>query len=331
MKFQKPRGTIDLIGENFYEYKKVQDKILNVVENYGFVQVRTPMFESLELLEKDAGSEVNSQIYKFTDKGGRKLGIKSDITPAIARIVANDGPSMKKPIKFSCLDRVYRYERPQKGRLREITQINAEMFGKDSIEEDVEILRCFLDCYLALGFDNIKIKIGNRPWLAGYLKSIGVPDGNVSEVLRAIDKVDKLNLEDYEASLENLDLSKKQIDFIDNLKELKGSWNEVAEKIKAIKKYSSNEYISRLEKIFKSFEDQGIEKYFVVDLGISRGSDYYTGIIFEASLPDKGIGSIGGGGRYDNLVRDFGNYDIPAVGFSIGIDRVVILRKDNKQ
>lgn len=125
MKYLPPKGTQDIWDKKFYSYDNIAKTITKVTEQYGFRQIRTHGFEPIEILAKNAGAEVTSQIYTFEDKGGRPFGIKSDITPAVARFIVGNGKSIPKPIKISCYDRVYRYERPQSGRNREITQINA--------------------------------------------------------------------------------------------------------------------------------------------------------------------------------------------------------------
>src|SRR4030042_3509553 len=151
MKYQPPKGTQDLWNEKFYAYDSIAKTILRVTEQYGFRQIRTPGFEPIEILAKDAGNEVSGQIYTFKDKGGREFGIKSDITPGVTRFVAGNGRPIPKPIKISCYDRVYRYERPQSGRNREVTQVNAEMYGVKSELADAELLACFYQCYIELG------------------------------------------------------------------------------------------------------------------------------------------------------------------------------------
>ena len=326
MKFQTPKGTRDYWGDSFYIRQNLANKILSVTQTYGFKQALTPMFESLELLTKDAGA-VEEQIYRITDKAGREFGLKSDITPPITRIVANEGRSYPKPIKISCFDRVYRYERPQKGRYREISQINAEMFGVRSARSDAEIIRCFYDCYQKIGLPNVQITIGYRPLLESFVSSLTSVE-NILPIIRLIDKKDKIGIDEFNRQLVVFKISKTSISKINKFVSLRGSVKEVIAQTKKLFSDSlgNKKFLNNISRIFKELSDYGVSSNCKLDLGLARGSDYYTGIIFEVRYPGlESFGSIGGGGRYDNLVEFYGGPKTPAVGFSIGINRVMDL------
>lgn len=335
MKYQTPKGTRDIVGNSFYKRQEIAKTILSVMETYGFRQVQTPMFESLELLEKDSGEELSDQIYKITDKAGRKFGLKSDITPPLARIVANTGKSLAKPIKFACYDRVYRYERPQKGRYREISQINGELFGTALPIADAEIVACFYSCYKKLGLKNTVISIGYRPLLVKYIESLGIKSIDVPSILKVIDKKGKISNSKFRKLLSNLMANSKCTTDLIRLIEIKGRLKPSLLKIKELlnesTKYKS--YLDNLSKVVALLGNFGVGKNCIIDLSLARGSEYYTGIIFEAKYPlSNNFGSIGGGGRYDNMVSQYGGKDISAIGFSIGIDRVdLTLKKVNEK
>ncbi len=321
MTFQPPKGTRDFWGTEFYARQQVKKTILSVMESYGFRQAITPMFETLDLLAKDAGKEVINQIYKITDKAGRTFGLKSDITPAITRIVANQGASVPKPIKIACSDRVYRYERPQKGRYREIYQINGEMFGVKSAASDAELVRCFYDCYCALGLKKTKILVGYRPLLEAFISQL-LGNKPTKQVIRLIDKKDKLDKATFAENVNKLDLSQEKIQLLYKFIELQGKPKNVVTEARKLLPSGFNNYLQNLTKIANTLSDYQLEQACEFNLGTARGSNYYTGIIFEARYPNQSRQSIGGGGRYDNLVEFYGGKPTPAVGFSIGVDRV---------
>lgn len=333
MKFQPPKGTKDFWGEDFYLRQDLANKVLKVMETYGFRQALTPMFESLDLLAKDAGEEVTGQIYRITDKAGREFGLKSDITPAITRIVANQGKSQMKPLKISCFDRVYRYERPQKGRYREISQVNAEMFGVNSAASDAELIRCLYDCYQAMGLKDIKIVIGYRPLLESFISQFTSPE-NILPTIRLIDKKGKIGAQQFGIQLQELQLTEQSIEKIQKFISLDGNTDEIIAQAKMICPQTTinQKYLDNLTQIWTALSDYEMANVCQLNLGLARGSDYYTGIIFEVQYPSiKNIGSIGGGGRYDNLVEFYGGPQTPAVGFSIGINRIMDLLKMLKQ
>lgn len=339
MKFQTAKGTRDIWGDEFYQRQYLSQQILQVMENYGFRQVRTPLLESLSLLEKGAGQEVIDQIYQVKDKGGRLYGLKSDITPALTRVVANYSQALLKPVKLCCYDRIYRYERPQKGRYREITQINAEMYGVKTAMSDVELLNCFSDCYQSIGLDEIKIEIGYRPLLEIFIKELGISKKqNRLKLIRLLDKKEKISQQDFNRESQQFLFNKSKKMKLANYLKLNGDLVTVFKKTKqffsGIK--PADKYLSNLEEIIKLLKNSGLDKKCKLNLTLARGSEYYTGIIFEAKMikENKKLNfgmSIGAGGRYDNLVAFYGGNDTPALGFSIGIDRILLLWQSLKQ
>ena len=333
MKYQPPKGTQDLFNEKFYTYDKVAQSILKVTELYGFRQLRTPGFEPIEILAKDAGSEITNQIYTFKDKAERELGIKSDITPAVARFVVGNGKSMLKPIKISCYDRVYRYERPQSGRNREITQINAELFCAPTGIVEAELLACFYQCYAEINLPQIVIEINSRPLLEGFIKQLGVPENQVMSLVRLIDKKDKIGRSKFNEEITAFNIPNNSVKKIQQFININGEIKPILKFIQSLIKKSNplNKYIEELIQLTKYSKMYGIDKRIRINLGFARGFEYYTGLIFEARIKGTDFGSLGGGGRYDNLVSQYGGVNTTAIGFSIGIDRIVLaLQKLNK-
>jgi histidyl-tRNA synthetase len=332
MKYLPPKGTQDIWDKKFYSYDNIAKTITKVTEQYGFRQIRTPGFEPIEILAKNAGAEVTSQIYTFEDKGGRPFGIKSDITPAVARFIVGNGKSIPKPIKISCYDRVYRYERPQSGRNREITQINAELFGIKSGLVDAELLACFLQCYTNLGLSSVNIEIGYRPFLEEYIRIAGFKEDQILPVIRLIDKKEKIGDECFVEEIVACGANQTMVENIKQLTNIRGNLKPTVNKMKILAGNNAKlqYYANQLEELTKNLKLYSVDKNFRINLGLARGSDYYTGIIFEAKIPNSSYGSIGGGGRYDNLVTEYGGNNTPAVGFSIGVDRIYLVLEELK-
>lgn len=325
--FPAPKGTHDILPDQFYARQHVALTILRVLEKYGFRQVMTPAFEEIEVLKAKAGEQIIEQIYEFRDKGNRHLGLRSDITASVGRLIAPQIGALPKPVKISCYDRVWRYESPQSGRYREFFQINAEMFGASDAFSDAELLACFCECYDAIGLTDYKIHIGHRPLLENFIKTLGVGDEKLLAVIRAVDKAPKLNRQDFEKEVIDAGLPAERLEDLDVFTNLRGPLDEIIEKAK--KYYYTSDAIrpnvDQLSELIEKVKCYGIDEKCILNLAIARGSDYYTGVIFECVYNTKLVGSIGGGGRYDNLIEVYGGASTPATGFSIGFERVMTL------
>ena len=324
---QNPKGTKDIQSDQYYARDYIAKKILHVMECYGFRQVITPAFENIEVFTAKAGIEILDQIYEFRDKGGRHLALRSDITASIARLITPQLRGAVKPVKISSYDRVWRYERPQSGRFREFYQINAEMFGVDSSMADAEIIAMFCDAYDAIGLTDYQIHIGHRQLLEDFVATL---DGNIIDIesiIRLIDKAPKLSKENFYAEIVKLGLSDAGWVDLQNFMSLKGPITTTIQE--AINLYTSRSQLvpslNSLKEIVEKIELYGIGPKCMINLSIARGSDYYTGIIFECVYNTDVVGSIGGGGRYDNLIETYGGPPTPAIGWSVGFERVMIL------
>lgn len=325
--FPAPKGTHDILTDQYYAREYIARTILRVLEKYGFRQVMTPAFEEIEVLKAKAGEQILEQIYEFRDKGNRHLGLRSDITASVGRLIAPQMGSLSKPVKISCYDRVWRYESPQSGRYREFFQINAEMFGASDAISDAELLACFCECYDAVGLTNYKIHIGHRALLENFIKALGVGDESLLAVIRAVDKAPKLGKKEFEIEVTKAGLSIDKLGDLDVFTNLRGSLDQIIAEAKA--HYYSLEAVrpnlDQLSYLIDNLKLYKVDSKCVLDLAIARGSDYYTGVIFECVYNTKLVGSIGGGGRYDNLIEIYGGPRTPATGFSIGFERVMTL------
>jgi len=326
MKFQTLRGMKDIMPEEMALRNFIYEKIRKVAENYGYGQVEPPAMESAELLlGKDyVNLDQVKELYIFKDQGGRKIGLRYDPTAPIARMVASN-PRMKKPLKWYYISRMWRYERPQKGRQREFWQFGLECMGTDNVLADAEVIAIATKIWLELGFkkSDFKVFIGDRKILNEFAKSINIK--NTKDVFRIIDKKDKISKQEFVSELKKAKLNDKQIKDIQKLVSMKGKPIEVLKKCK----FSfGKKYFERLEKLFNYLKEFGVLDQCILDLGIVRGFAYYTDIVFEAFETDKKGNKLErsrfGGGRYDKLIEKFGGESTPATGFGIGIESTLV-------
>lgn len=303
IKTQTLKGFRDFLPEEARLRQTIIQKIKENFSLFGFEPLETPALEYEETLLGKYGEEADKLIYLFKDRGGRKVGLRYDQTVPLARVIAQY-QNLSKPFKRYQIQPVWRAENPQKGRFREFIQCDIDIVGESSFLADVEIITCALTTAKNLGLTKVKMAINDRQNFKNFKK----------EVLIALDKLEKIGEEGVIKELEKKGFP------LDEAKKL----------LQKIKKISPS-YI--LEKIFSCLKDYGFKEnedfYFLPTL--ARGLDYYTGPIFELILPDYQGGSLGGGGRYDNLIELFTGKAEPAVGFSFGFDRLVEVIKETQK
>jgi len=317
MKIQPVKGTRDFYPTDMARRNWIIDGWKRVSVRNGFEEYDGPIFEYLKMFQIKSGDEIVEQLFSLRDRGGRDLALRPEITPTLARMVNQQINSLPKPIKWFSVPRLFRAERPQKGRLREFFQWNIDIIGVDDVLADAEVIFCALDYLREVGLtpDDIVVKISSRKLLAAVLKKIGIPEERLDSLYPVLDKKDKSPTETFTKML------KKQVPE-------KG----IADKIQA---FMELKLISEVEKMFRDDQEvieanneqamlihhlnqMGVSKYCQFDPSIVRGLAYYTGIVYEIYDKASELRAIGGGGRYDNLLRDFGGPDIPATGFGIG-------------
>ncbi len=322
-RLEKVKGTRDLLPEEMAKRRWVFERIREVFERYNFHEVLTPTFEYTELFKLRSGEEVVEQLYAFDDKGGRNLSLRPDMTSSVARLYVNSFQNAPKPVKWYYIANMFRYEEPQSGRFREFWQAGVELIGSDKVEADAEVIALFVESYLATGLEDFTVNIGDRVLLDEFARMLGVEDD--IGLMRLIDKKDKMSREDFVGALREFGLSDEGVEKVLALVGIKGLPDEVLPKAEEL--FTSDEAkaeIKRLYELVDLLDAYGVSKWIRIDLGIARGFDYYTSLVFEAIAPnDLGIGSIGGGGRYDNLIEVFGGKPTPATGFAIGIERLI--------
>lgn len=321
MKLGKPRGTRDFLPEEMKIRRKIMDRIKSIFELHGFEEMDTPALELWEVLATKGGEEVERQIYKFQDKGGRWLGLRFDLTVPLARVVSNT-PDLPKPFKRYCISKVWRYEEPQSGRFREFVQADIDIVGAPRIEADMECISTAVDALRELGLYDFEVKINNRKILEGMIEVLGIEERNAEGVFHALDRLEKVGEDEVARAMGELGVEEEKASRLLDFTRFKGedAINYVEKELrlssKAVEGINELKMMTELSKAF------GLEGTMVVDFSLVRGLDYYTGPVFEVKTKSKGIGSIAGGGRYDHLIEKFGGIPTPATGISLGVERL---------
>jgi len=320
-RFKAPRGFRDFPPEVMILRRSVITKVISVFERYGFDPLDTPAVEYWETLAGKYGEEAEGKlIWRFTDSwSGREYALRYDLTVPLARFIASRR-DIPLPFKRYHVGPVWRHEEPQRGRYREFYQCDADIVGSPYPEADAEILNLTADVLRELGFSNFKIRVNDRRLLSGvFEEELGI--SNPTPVYRVIDKLDKIGLEGVRRGLLKLGLGEELVERILSMVELRGP----IESLEPIcSRYPSNQKVrSACEHLSRAFSLLGKPEHFHFDMSLVRGLDYYTGPILEATLDKPSVGSVAGGGRYDNLIGLFTGTEIPATGVSIGIERII--------
>lgn len=310
------KGTRDFYPREMKLRNWFFGKIRETLERSAFDEYGGPMLESLELYEAKSGEEIASkQTYNFVDRGDRRLAIRPEMTPTVARMVAAKLGELNFPLKWFSIPNMYRYERAQKGRLREFWQLNVDIFGVDGYEADLETVSAAIHIMQALGADEtmFRVHINNRRFFNDVIAAISGADAEGARaVSKVVDHKNKVDRETYEREMNALGLSAEQIAQIDGL------YTMTAEEATALCPDSVGS--AELRDLFRALRAEGLEQYCVFDFGIVRGLDYYTGTVFEVfdEDPDNNRAMFGGG-RYDNLVGLFvKDAKVSGVGFGMG-------------
>ena len=319
-------GFMELLPNDQIQFNNLMDKIRKSYEKFGFLPLDTPVIEMADVLLAKAGGETEKQIYRF-NKGENDLALRFDLTVPLAKYVCQYYNDITFPFKRYQIGKVYRGERPQKGRYREFYQCDIDIIGDGelSLINDAEIPSVIYTTIKELGFGDFTIRINNRKILNGLFAELELEKESV-EIMRIIDKLEKIGKENVIKCLQDLKISDEKINKIMNFLEIEGSTDE---KLKALKEldFSNELYIqgvNELTEVVKNIRFFGVPDFnFKVDLTIARGLDYYTGTVYETFLNDyREIGSICSGGRYDNLAEFYTDRKMPGVGVSIGLTRL---------
>ena len=319
-------GFMELLPSEQILFDQIKGKIEEVYKRFGFLPIDTPIIESAEVLLAKAGGETEKQVYRF-NKGDNDLALRFDLTVPLAKFVAKNYGNLSFPFRRYQIGKVYRGERPQKGRYREFYQCDVDIIGDEtlSIINDAEMPSIIYSIFKELGFGDFTININNRKLFNGLFAGIGVEEKG-ADVLRIIDKIDKIGKEAVIKELKELEVSDETIKSILNFIEIDGTNDEKLSKLEKLKIPNKifQEGLNELTEVVKYVRAFGIpENTFTVNLTIARGLDYYTGTVYETFLNDyRELGSVCSGGRYDNLADYYTNKKLPGVGISIGLTRL---------
>lgn len=319
-------GFMELLPVDQIKFNSMVDKIRKSYQRFGFLPLDTPIIEMAEVLLAKAGGETEKQIYRF-NKGENDLALRFDLTVPLAKYVTQYYNDITFPFKRYQIGKVYRGERPQKGRYREFYQCDIDIIGDGelSIINDAEIPSVIYTTIKELGFDNFTIRINNRKILNGLFTELKLEDKSV-DIMRIIDKLEKIGKDNVIKCLKDLYVEDEKIDKIMQFIEIDGTTDEKIEKLKRLS-FENDLFINGLEElsqVVKYVRIFGVpDDNFKVDLTIARGLDYYTGTVYETFLNDyRELGSICSGGRYDNLAEFYTDKKMPGVGVSIGLTRL---------
>lgn len=343
-KISTPKGTRDFSPAEVMKRQYLFETIKSSFQKFGFMPLETPSMENLSVLTGKYGEEGDRLIFKILNSGDylkkaddkiladkdvkaltpkiSEKALRYDLTVPFARYVVQHQNDIVFPFKRYQIQPVWRAERPQKGRYREFFQCDADVVGTESLICEVELMQIYEEAFKALGLDGIAIKINNRKILTGMAEVIGEKD-RIIDMTIAIDKLDKIGKEKVLEELKGKGFSDDSLTKLDPLFELKGNSEEQLAFMKTYLK--GNEIglkgIEELETVMKLCKEVGLE-LLEFEVTLARGLDYYTGAIFEVKVNDGSMGSIGAGGRYDNLTEIFGLKDVSGVGISFGADRI---------
>ncbi|PSG99189.1 MAG: histidine--tRNA ligase [Nanohaloarchaea archaeon SW_7_43_1] len=328
---EKLKGFRDFYPDENAARQKVFDKIEKAVQSCAFRKIDSPAVEEVDLYRIKSGEGILDETFNFEDHGGREITLIPELTPTVARMIQNR-KDLNKPIKWYSIPRCWRYESPQKGRLREFYQLNCDIIGSDNAKTDAELLYSATEVMRILNLeDSYLIRLNDRRLLESILESYGI--SKTEEVMKVIDDKEKLTKKEFKEDLTTLGLSHSVAEKADELTDISGKISQKTEEIesKIPEDKKAREAFERLENLETFLKAYNIRDKCRIDLSIVRGLDYYTGLVFEGFDSEGEYRAIFGGGRYNNYLQLFGNQELPAVGFGMG-DAVLeeIMREKNK-
>ena len=298
------------------------EKLTDVFRSFGYVPIDTPVMEYSEILLRKSNGETEKQVFRFEDNGGRDVALRFDLTVPFARFTAEHKDELYFPFKRYHIAKVWRGEKPQAGRYREFIQCDFDCVGSDSASSDFEILSLMKAALQAIGVEDITIRMSHRGIFNQFLEKRNLTDKS-EDILRTVDKLAKVGKEEVASQLESLTGSNTTAEEILEYITPADTFEQTLTHMEAMAGGES-ENTSRMREIYAMMEATGIASSFVLDPSITRGLDYYTGIVYETFLNElPGIGSVCSGGRYDNLAGLYMKEKVPGVGSSIGLDRLI--------
>ncbi|MFH0922214.1 MAG: histidine--tRNA ligase [Fibrobacterota bacterium] len=327
MKIAPPKGTRDFYPEDMALQNRIFAVWRDTARRFGFEEYEGPVFENLELFTRKSGDEIVKQLYNFKDKSDRDIALRPEITPTLARMVAQKGNALKKPVKWFSMPRLFRYERMQRGRLREFFQYNLDIVGEASVAAEAEITAAAVSLLKQLGLSlaDFRVRVNSRRLMRAMLLASAIPEARLDAAYTVLDKrakipVDALAQAYQQAGFSDMEQqSVESIFMLTTIEAIQGRFGADAEVAAAL---------LELETYFSLMNAYGCAECVVFDPAIVRGLAYYTGIVFEIFDSAKTLRALAGGGRYDGLIALFGGEPTPAVGFGMGDVVVAELLRD---
>ena len=321
---RRPSGFNEYLPSEQIEFNRLLDIIRRTYEKYGYAPIDTPDIELSEVLLAKGGGETEQQIYRF-ERGKNDLSLRFDLTVPLARYVAEHEGQLVFPFRRYHIGKVHRAERAQAGRFREFYQCDIDVIGSESSLIDAEFPAVINEIFDQFNFGEFTIRINNRLVLNGFFEGIGLSEMS-ADVLRVIDKMEKISREDLIGELEAIGLTSEQVKSVIGFTEISGTNDEILESLEnlEIENETLRDGVMKLRRLIEALRTMRVpEKRFKIDLRIARGLDYYTGTVYETVLNDlPGVGSVCSGGRYDDLASNYTNTQLPGAGISIGLSRL---------
>jgi histidyl-tRNA synthetase len=321
---RRPSGFNEYLPSEQIEFNRLLDIIRRTYEKYGYAPIDTPDIELSEVLLAKGGGETEQQIYRF-ERGKNDLSLRFDLTVPLARYVAEHEGQLVFPFRRYHIGKVHRAERAQAGRFREFYQCDIDVIGSESPLIDAEFPAVINEIFEQFNFGEFTIRINNRLVLNGFFEGIGLSEIS-ADVLRVIDKMEKISREDLIGELEAIGLTSEQVKSVIGFTEISGTNDEILESLENldIQNETLSNGVMKLRRLIEALRTMQVpEKRFKIDLRIARGLDYYTGTVYETVLNDlPGVGSVCSGGRYDDLASNYTNTQLPGAGISIGLSRL---------
>jgi histidyl-tRNA synthetase len=311
-------GFRDFYPAEFAERSHIFAAWRSVARRFAFSEYDGPPLEPLELYTRKSGDEIVGQLYNCEDKGGRHVALRPEMTPTVARMVAARANALRKPVRWFTIPQLFRYERQQKGRLREHYQLNVDIFGEADVSADAEVLAVAIEIMRALGLgpDAVRARVSDRRLLNALLKAAGVAEEQLPATYAVIDKIERTPLAQSHQRLVDAGLSGDLPATVTTLV----TESRTLDALRSMFPHDPRvaEHLDRFDQYFALLDALGVREYVDLDLRIVRGLAYYTGIVFELFDASGEFRAICGGGRYDNLLQALGGVDMPALGFGMG-------------
>jgi histidyl-tRNA synthetase len=308
-----PKGTRDFFPEDMAFQSFIFSSWEKTCRRYGFEKYDGPMLEHLELYTKKSGAEIEDQLYAFKDKKGRDLALRPEMTPTLARMVASRGTNLKLPLRWYSIPRLFRYEKMQKGRLREFFQLNMDILGIAEVTADAELIAAAVDMMRMLGFSagDFKVRVSSRTLLEGLFTAAGLTGKDCGRLYTILDKKTKLPPEEFERTLSDAFPDK-------DIRSRIGRIFEIRDLDDAQKLGAEPPALTTLKRLIDTLGLYGFSEYIAFDISTVRGLAYYTGVVFEVFDNARSMRAVAGGGRYDRLIEQYGGPPVPAAGFAAG-------------